>query len=62
MTYHPFQFCPTEVWDVESWQWPGINLLHPDAADALIQYRLARIPGAMEKAASYSPPFSGAMC
>ena len=40
---------------------PPILLLHPDAADTLLSYRVARLPGAREKARSYSPPFDGAM-
>ena len=41
--------------------WPGLNLLHPDMSDSLLQYRVNRIAGAEEKALSYSPPFGGAM-
>ena len=41
--------------------YPGINLLHPDTADSLLQYRVARLAGAADKAASYTPPFSGNM-
>ena len=40
---------------------PPIMLLHPDTADALLRYRLNRLAGARDKAASYSPPFGGAM-
>ena len=41
--------------------WPSINFLHPDLSDSLLQYRVDRIPGAMQKALSYSPPFAGTM-
>ena len=40
---------------------PGLLLLHPDTAQTLLDYRTARLPGAREKAGSYSPPFGGAM-
>lgn len=48
-------------WDTESFMYPPINLLHPDMAQSLLQYRIDRISGAEAKAASYSPPYSGAM-
>ena len=41
--------------------YPGILLTHPDTAQTLLEYRLARLPGARDKAASYTPPFGGAM-
>lgn len=40
---------------------PGVLLLHPDTAQTLLDYRTARLPGARDKASSYTPPFSGAM-
>jgi len=48
-------------WDCETWMFPGVALTHPDTAQTLLDYRLARLSGAREKASSYSPPFSGAM-
>ena len=48
-------------WDCETWMFPGVLLTHPDVANSLLQYRLARLPGARDKARSYSPPFAGAM-
>jgi trehalose/maltose hydrolase-like predicted phosphorylase len=48
-------------WDVETWMWPGLNLLHPDMSESLLQYRVNRIAGAEEKAKSYAPPFAGSM-
>jgi hypothetical protein len=47
-------------WDQETWMFPSLLLLHPDLAAALLQYRVARIPGAQTKAASYDPPYLGA--
>ena len=41
--------------------YPPINLLHPDMAQSLLQYRVDRIRGAKTKAATYSPPYSGSM-
>ena len=41
--------------------WPGLNLLHPDMSESLLQYRVDRIAGAEQKALSYTPPFAGAM-
>ena len=40
---------------------PGLNLLQPDIASSLLQYRLRTLPGAYQKAKSYNPPYSGAM-
>jgi hypothetical protein len=48
-------------WDTESFMYPPINLLHPDLALSLLQYRANRIAGAEKKAGTYSPPFAGAM-
>jgi hypothetical protein len=48
-------------WDCETWMYPGVLLLHPDTAQTLLDYRVARLPGARDKAASYSPKFGGAM-
>ncbi len=41
--------------------YPGILLTHPDIAAAMLEYRVAHIPGAEYKAQTYKPPFSGAM-
>jgi len=41
--------------------YPAVLLTHPDVANSMLQYRVARIPGAQFKAQTYSPPFSGAM-
>ena len=35
--------------------------MHPDMSESLLMSRVNRIPGAEQKALSYSPPFSGAM-
>ena len=40
---------------------PGVLLLHPDTAQTLLSYRVARLGGARDKAVSYTPPFGGAM-
>ena len=37
--------------DVETWQWPGINLFLPDMAQSLLLYRVNRLPGAERNAA-----------
>jgi len=41
--------------------YPSMLALQPDIAAAMLEYRLQRIPGAEAKAASYDPPYSGAM-
>ena len=41
--------------------WPGLNLLLPDIAQSMLQYRVNRLPGARFKATTYSPPFGGSM-
>lgn len=41
--------------------YPGILLTQPDIAAAMLEYRVAHIPGAEYKARTYKPPFSGAM-
>lgn len=49
-------------WDCETFVFPGILLLFPDIATSnFLEYRVARLDGAREKAQSYSPPYSGAM-
>ncbi len=47
--------------DAETWMYPGLLLLHNDIANSVLAYRHARIPGAEEKAQSYSPPYTGTM-
>lgn len=58
LTAHPSQKA---FWDCETWMFPPILLLHPDTAATLLEYRVNRLPGAREKALTYSPPFAGAM-
>ncbi len=41
--------------------YPGTLFFHSDVARSLIQYRFDRLAGARAKAASYSPPWAGAM-
>jgi protein-glucosylgalactosylhydroxylysine glucosidase len=48
-------------WDMSTWMFPGLLLLHPDIAVACLKYHVDRIPGAEEKAQSYSPPYAGTM-
>lgn len=38
-----------------------VNLLYPDIAVSLLQYRLRTLPGAYHKASTYTPPYGGAM-
>ena len=40
---------------------PTLALLYPSYAASLLEYRIARLPGARTKARSYTPPYSGAM-
>ena len=47
-------------WDCETWMWPSLNLLLPDLAASMLDYRVATLPGAYFKATTYSPPYSGA--
>lgn len=46
---------------LQTWMWPTINLLFPDIADAMLQYRVKHIPGAFYKATTFTPAYSGAM-
>ena len=48
-------------WDTETWMYPTLALLYPGCAESLLEYRIARLPGARTKAKSYTPPYSGAM-
>lgn len=48
-------------WDTETWMYPALLVLQPKIAHSLVQYRYDRLAGAHLKAASYSPPFAGAM-
>lgn len=48
-------------WDCETWMYPGIALLHPPLARSLLQYRSDRLGAAFEKAATFDPPYKGAM-
>jgi trehalose/maltose hydrolase-like predicted phosphorylase len=41
--------------------YPTIALFYPLSAESIIMYRYYRITGAMKKALSYNPPYSGAM-
>ena len=41
----------SSFWDVETWMWPGVNLLHPDLSQSLLQYRVDRLAGAARNAA-----------
>ena len=41
--------------------WPSLNLLYPDIAASMLQYRLDRLPGARFKTTTYNPPYAGAM-
>jgi len=40
--------------------WPTLNLLYPDLAESMLQYRVNTLPGARYKATTYSPPHAGA--
>ena len=53
--------APAHKQTTSRWMYPGILLLHPDTAQTLLEYRLNRLHGARDKAASYTPPFGGAM-
>lgn len=48
-------------WDTETWMYPSLLYLHPSIAQSLVKYRYDRLAGAHLKAASYDPPFQGAM-
>eukprot|EP00931_Biecheleriopsis_adriatica_P047869 TRINITY_DN27628_c0_g1_i1.p1 TRINITY_DN27628_c0_g1~~TRINITY_DN27628_c0_g1_i1.p1 ORF type:complete len:845 (+),score=131.45 TRINITY_DN27628_c0_g1_i1:54-2588(+) len=48
-------------WDTETWMYPPILAWYPELARSLLEYRVARLPAAEAKAASYTPPFEGAM-
>jgi hypothetical protein len=48
-------------WDAETFMYPPTLLTQPDIALMMLEYRLARIPGAEFKAQTYRPPFEGAM-
>jgi trehalose/maltose hydrolase-like predicted phosphorylase len=41
--------------------YPGIALLHPPLARSLLQYRSDRLGAAFDKAATFDPPYKGAM-
>lgn len=52
-SYHGHTF-----WDLETWMFPPLLLLHPDLAAGALQYRLDRLDKAIERAPEYG--FEGA--
>jgi trehalose/maltose hydrolase-like predicted phosphorylase len=40
-------------WDAETWMYPSLLLMHPDAAESIIEYRRKTLPGARNNALSY---------
>lgn len=45
-------------WDLETWMFPPLLLLHPDLAAGALQYRLDRLPAAVARSGEYG--FQGA--
>eukprot|EP00767_Chilomastix_cuspidata_P001131 gnl/Chilomastix_cuspidata/1349.p1 GENE.gnl/Chilomastix_cuspidata/1349~~gnl/Chilomastix_cuspidata/1349.p1 ORF type:complete len:728 (-),score=286.12 gnl/Chilomastix_cuspidata/1349:1071-3254(-) len=39
-------------WDTETWMWPALNMLFPEIAAALLEYRVGTYGGSLEKAAA----------
>jgi trehalose/maltose hydrolase-like predicted phosphorylase len=48
-------------WDYEIWMYPVLLAFHPNLALSGLRYRFNRLEGARAKAASYKPPYNGAM-
>jgi len=48
-------------WEAETFMGPPLLLLFPEKVRTMLQYRISLQKGAREKAASYSPPYSGTM-
>ena len=46
-------------WDVETWMYPVLLLLHPEIAASLMEYRFQRLPAAFRNAAEHG--YKGAM-
>jgi trehalose/maltose hydrolase-like predicted phosphorylase len=51
-------YCGHSFWDMETWMYPVLTVLHPDIAWAVSQYRLRRLGASMQRAASNN--YSGA--
>eukprot|EP00056_Hartaetosiga_gracilis_P020296 m.18606 g.18606 ORF g.18606 m.18606 type:complete len:460 (+) comp8334_c0_seq2:55-1434(+) len=53
-SYHGHTF-----WDVETWMWPNWNIFYPNIARSVLQYRVNRVPAAIDHAKQSG--FSGTM-